>query len=99
MEEMQPLRLFPQPSHASRTSPVRHSKRVISVSSIDDHKESSGRQPDASAKDLADQLKLGSLEPSAVPLLSRCISMPVDISGRQPSLRAVGLPTCLPAHD
>ncbi|TFJ99674.1 cGMP-dependent protein kinase 1-like [Platysternon megacephalum] len=33
VEEMQPLRLFPQPSHASRTSPVRHSKRVISVSS------------------------------------------------------------------
>uniref|UniRef100_A0A8C3HG73 lysophospholipase n=1 Tax=Chrysemys picta bellii TaxID=8478 RepID=A0A8C3HG73_CHRPI len=29
--EMQPLRLFPQPSHASRTSPVRHSKRVITA--------------------------------------------------------------------
>ncbi|XP_065432380.1 patatin-like phospholipase domain-containing protein 6 isoform X8 [Chrysemys picta bellii] len=86
--EMQPLRLFPQPSHASRTSPVRHSKRVISVSSIDDHKESSGRQPDASTKDLADQLKLGSLEPSAVPLLSRCISMPVDISGLQKGPRS-----------
>uniref|UniRef100_A0A8C0HJZ2 lysophospholipase n=1 Tax=Chelonoidis abingdonii TaxID=106734 RepID=A0A8C0HJZ2_CHEAB len=50
--EMQPLRLFPQPNHASRTSPVRHSKCVISISSIDDHKESSGRQPDASTKDL-----------------------------------------------
>nr|XP_042698889.1 LOW QUALITY PROTEIN: patatin-like phospholipase domain-containing protein 6 [Chrysemys picta bellii] len=86
--EMQPLRLFPQPSHASRTSPVRHSKRVISVSSIDDHKESSGRQPDASTKDLADQLKLGSLEPSAVPLLSCCISMPVDISGLQKGPRS-----------
>ncbi|TFJ96918.1 N-acetylglutamate synthase, mitochondrial [Platysternon megacephalum] len=86
--EIQPLRLFPQPSHASRTSPVRHSKRVISVSSIDDHKESSGRQPDANAKDLADQLKLGSLEPSAVPLLSRCISMPVDISGLQKGPRS-----------
>ncbi|KAH1176358.1 hypothetical protein KIL84_021092 [Mauremys mutica] len=86
--EMQPLRLFPQPSHASRTSPVRHSKRVISISSIDDHKESSGRQPDASAKDLADQLKLGSLEPSSVPLLSRCISMPVDISGLQKGPRS-----------
>ncbi|XP_037739766.1 patatin-like phospholipase domain-containing protein 6 isoform X7 [Chelonia mydas] len=86
--EMQPLRLFPQPSHASRTSPVRHSKRVISVSSIDDHKENSGRPPDASAKDLADQLKLGSLEPSTVPLLSRCISMPVDISGLQKGPRS-----------
>nr|XP_048690156.1 patatin-like phospholipase domain-containing protein 6 isoform X7 [Caretta caretta] len=86
--EMQPLRLFPQPSHASRTSPVRHSKRVISVSSIDDHKENSGRPPDASAKDLADQLKLGPLEPSAVPLLSRCISMPVDISGLQKGPRS-----------
>uniref|UniRef100_A0A8C3HHU3 Patatin like phospholipase domain containing 6 n=1 Tax=Chrysemys picta bellii TaxID=8478 RepID=A0A8C3HHU3_CHRPI len=89
--EMQPLRLFPQPSHASRTSPVRHSKRVISVSSIDDHKESSGRQPDASTKDLgkgSDQLKLGSLEPSAVPLLSCCISMPVDISGLQKGPRS-----------
>ncbi|XP_050781719.1 patatin-like phospholipase domain-containing protein 6 isoform X8 [Gopherus flavomarginatus] len=86
--EMQPLRLFPQPNHASRTSPVRHSKRVISISSIDDHKESSGRQPDASAKDLTDQLKLGSLEPSSVPLLSRCISMPVDISGLQKGPRS-----------
>ncbi|XP_030401372.1 neuropathy target esterase isoform X8 [Gopherus evgoodei] len=86
--EMQPLRLFPQPNHASRTSPVRHNKRVISISSIDDHKESSGRQPDASAKDLADQLKLGSLEPSSVPLLSRCISMPVDISGLQKGPRS-----------
>ncbi|EMP26325.1 Neuropathy target esterase, partial [Chelonia mydas] len=74
--------------HASRTSPVRHSKRVISVSSIDDHKENSGRPPDASAKDLADQLKLGSLEPSTVPLLSRCISMPVDISGLQKGPRS-----------
>uniref|UniRef100_A0A8C0IVK1 lysophospholipase n=1 Tax=Chelonoidis abingdonii TaxID=106734 RepID=A0A8C0IVK1_CHEAB len=91
--EMQPLRLFPQPNHASRTSPVRHSKCVISISSIDDHKESSGRQPDASTKDLgkdcpADQLKLGSLEPSSVPLLSRCISMPVDISGLQKGPRS-----------
>uniref|UniRef100_A0A8C8SNB5 lysophospholipase n=1 Tax=Pelusios castaneus TaxID=367368 RepID=A0A8C8SNB5_9SAUR len=86
--EMQPLRLFPQPSHTSRTSPVRHSKRVISVSSIDDHKESAGRQPDASPKDLADQLKLGSPEPSAAPLLSRCISMPVDISGLQKGPRS-----------
>ncbi|XP_075758226.1 patatin-like phospholipase domain-containing protein 6 isoform X11 [Pelodiscus sinensis] len=86
--EMQPLRLFPQPSHASRTSPVRHSKRVVSISSIDDHKESSGRQPDASTKDVADQLKLGSLELTAAPLLSRCISMPVDISGLQKGPRS-----------
>uniref|UniRef100_A0A8D0G1A0 Cyclic nucleotide-binding domain-containing protein n=1 Tax=Sphenodon punctatus TaxID=8508 RepID=A0A8D0G1A0_SPHPU len=82
--EMQPMRLFPQSSHGPRTSPVRHGKRVISVSSIEDHKESAGKQADAAApKDLADQLKLGSLESPAAPLLSRCISMPVDISGIQ----------------
>ncbi|XP_029440375.1 neuropathy target esterase [Rhinatrema bivittatum] len=69
--EMQSLRLFPQPSHPARTSPIRHSKRVASIS-MDDQRESSGRQPDSSrelSKDLC-----------AAPLLSRCISMPVDIS-------------------
>uniref|UniRef100_A0A670ZP56 lysophospholipase n=1 Tax=Pseudonaja textilis TaxID=8673 RepID=A0A670ZP56_PSETE len=82
--EMQPLRLFPQSSHPSRTSPVWHSKRIISASSIEDTKDSTGRQPDASK----DQGKLSALgvkpsllEPPVPPLLSRCISMPVDISG------------------
>ncbi|XP_058024304.1 patatin-like phospholipase domain-containing protein 6 isoform X5 [Ahaetulla prasina] len=78
--EMQPLRLFPQSSHPSRTSPVWHSKRIISASSIEDTKDSTGRQPDAS-KDQGDPLKSGLLEPPVPPLLSRCISMPVDISG------------------
>nr|XP_034996498.1 patatin-like phospholipase domain-containing protein 6 isoform X4 [Zootoca vivipara] len=81
--EMQPLRLFPQSSHTSRTSPVRHSKRVISASSIEDAKDSSGRQGEASSRDQGDPLKAGLLEPPAAPLLSRCISMPVDISGIQ----------------
>uniref|UniRef100_A0A8C5WTX7 lysophospholipase n=1 Tax=Laticauda laticaudata TaxID=8630 RepID=A0A8C5WTX7_LATLA len=66
--EMQPLRLFPQSSHPSRTSPVWHSKRIISASSIEDTKDS-------------DPLKSDLLEPPVPPLLSRCISMPVDISG------------------
>ncbi|XP_063150549.1 patatin-like phospholipase domain-containing protein 6 isoform X8 [Candoia aspera] len=85
--EMQPLRLFPQSSHPSRTSPIWHSKRVISASSIEDAKDSAGRQPDAS-KDQGDPLKSGLLEPPVPPLLSRCISMPVDISGIQKGPRS-----------
>uniref|UniRef100_A0A670KHF8 lysophospholipase n=1 Tax=Podarcis muralis TaxID=64176 RepID=A0A670KHF8_PODMU len=81
-EEMQPLRLFPQSGHTSRTSPVRHSKRVISASSIEDAKDSSGRQGEPFILP-GDPLKAGLLEPPAAPLLSRCISMPVDISGIQ----------------
>ncbi|XP_042304292.1 patatin-like phospholipase domain-containing protein 6 isoform X4 [Sceloporus undulatus] len=86
--EMQPLRLFPQSSHTSRTSPIRHSKRVISTSSIEEAKDSVGRQQDASPKDQGDPLKPGLLEPSAAPPLSRCISMPVDISGIQKGPRS-----------
>ncbi|KAH0628628.1 hypothetical protein JD844_009997, partial [Phrynosoma platyrhinos] len=86
--EMQPLRLFPQSSHTSRTSPIRHSKRVISASSIEEVKDNSGRQQDASPKDQSDPLKPSLLEPSAAPLLSRCISMPVDISGIQKGPRS-----------
>ncbi|XP_040983012.1 patatin-like phospholipase domain-containing protein 6 [Aquila chrysaetos chrysaetos] len=73
--DMQPLRLFPQPGHAARTSPVRHGKRGLS--SADD-----GREP-------ADPLKAGGLETAAPPPpLSRCISMPVDISGIQKGPRS-----------
>ncbi|XP_069653658.1 patatin-like phospholipase domain-containing protein 6 isoform X4 [Haliaeetus albicilla] len=74
--DMQPLRLFPQPGHAARTSPVRHGKRGLS--SADD-----GREP-------ADPLKAGGLETAVPPppLLSRCISMPVDISGIQKGPRS-----------
>ncbi|XP_025047599.1 neuropathy target esterase isoform X2 [Alligator sinensis] len=81
--DMQPLRLFTQPSHTTRTSPIRHSKRVASTTSVDDSKESAGRQSDPAGKDLADPLKVVALDASTPPLLSRCISMPVDISGIQ----------------
>ncbi|XP_072704459.1 patatin-like phospholipase domain-containing protein 6 isoform X3 [Ciconia boyciana] len=75
--DMQPLRLFPQPGHAARTSPVRHGKRGLG--SADE-----GREP-------ADPLKTGGLEtpvPPPPPPLSRCISMPVDISGIQKGPRS-----------
>ncbi|NWW89995.1 PLPL6 esterase, partial [Rhynochetos jubatus] len=74
--DMQPLRLFPQPGHAARTSPVRHGKRGLG--SADE-----GREP-------ADLLKAGGLEtPTPLPPpLSRCISMPVDISGIQKGPRS-----------
>uniref|UniRef100_A0A670KH60 lysophospholipase n=1 Tax=Podarcis muralis TaxID=64176 RepID=A0A670KH60_PODMU len=74
-EEMQPLRLFPQSGHTSRTSPVRHSKRWPPRP----YKTGPERPTLASS----DPLKAGLLEPPAAPLLSRCISMPVDISGIQ----------------
>ncbi|XP_027766337.1 neuropathy target esterase-like, partial [Empidonax traillii] len=67
--DMQPLKLFPQPGHAARTSPVRHSKRGLG--STDEGREQ------------AELLKSAGLETPVVPPpppLSRCISMPVDIS-------------------
>ncbi|NXX16944.1 PLPL6 esterase, partial [Podargus strigoides] len=66
--DMQPLRLFPQPGHAARTSPVRHGKRGLEE----------GKDPGEAAP-----LRTGGLETPAPPppLLSRCISMPVDIAG------------------
>ncbi|NWT28274.1 PLPL6 esterase, partial [Cardinalis cardinalis] len=73
--DMQPLRLFPQPGHAARTSPVRHSKR--SLGSTDE------------GRDTAELMKATGLEtPAPPPLLSRCISMPVDISGIQKAPRS-----------
>ncbi|NXQ71954.1 PLPL6 esterase, partial [Quiscalus mexicanus] len=73
--DMQPLRLFPQPGHATRTSPVRHSKR--SLGSTDE------------GRDTAELMKANGLEtPPPPPLLSRCISMPVDISGIQKAPRS-----------
>ncbi|XP_068277787.1 patatin-like phospholipase domain-containing protein 6 isoform X8 [Nyctibius grandis] len=69
-DDMQQLRLFPQPGHAARTSPVRHGKRGLGGAD-------EGREP-------AEPLKAGGLEtPAPPPPLSRCISMPVDISGIQ----------------
>ncbi|NXL06126.1 PLPL6 esterase, partial [Mesembrinibis cayennensis] len=81
--DMQPLRLFPQPGHAARTSPVRHGKRGLG--SADE-----GREPGWSHP-AADPLKAGGLETPAPPPplpLSRCISMPVDISGIQKGPRS-----------
>ncbi|ERE75312.1 neuropathy target esterase, partial [Cricetulus griseus] len=86
--EIQPLRLFPSPGLPSRTSPVRGSKRVVSTSGTEDApKETSGRPPDPTGAPLpgpaGDPVKPTSLEAPSAPLLSRCISMPVDISGLQ----------------
>lgn len=58
-QDMQPLRLFPQSSHTSRTSPVRHSKRVISASSVEDTKESAGKQLDVSPRDQGKRIRTG----------------------------------------
>ncbi|NWU73583.1 PLPL6 esterase, partial [Pterocles burchelli] len=77
--DMQPLRLFPQPGHAARTSPVRHGKRGLGGAD-------EGKEPGKS-REGADPLKTGGLETPAPPL-SRCISMPVDISGIQKGPRS-----------
>ncbi|XP_033927858.1 patatin-like phospholipase domain-containing protein 6 isoform X3 [Melopsittacus undulatus] len=66
--------LFSHPSHAARTSPVRHGKRGFS------HTEE-GREL------AADSLKAGGPEPPK-PTMSRCISMPVDIAGMQKGPRS-----------
>lgn len=86
--EIQPLRLFPSPGLPTRTSPVRGSKRVVSTSGTEDTpKETSGRPLDPTGAPLpgpaGDPVKPTSLEAPSAPLLSRCISMPVDISGLQ----------------
>ncbi|NXD74579.1 PLPL6 esterase, partial [Eolophus roseicapillus] len=64
---LRPPKLFPQPSHAARTSPVRHGKRGLGHTD-------EGREP------AAEPLKAGGPEPPK-PTMSRCISMPVDIAG------------------
>ncbi|XP_062865354.1 patatin-like phospholipase domain-containing protein 6 isoform X2 [Trichomycterus rosablanca] len=78
--EMQPLRLPPLSPHASRTSPVRHSKRFSSLTVPED-------QRDAAVRDATGVGEHGK-EGSATPTLSRTISMPVDIAGMQKSLRS-----------
>ncbi|KAM6100858.1 patatin-like phospholipase domain-containing protein 6 [Pterocles gutturalis] len=105
--DMQPLRLFPQPGHAARTSPVRHGKRGLG--GADEGKEpgksregGAGTPPPCRhhpwggglscwcsgwSHPAADPLKTGGLETPAPPL-SRCISMPVDISGIQKGPRS-----------
>ncbi|KAK2818033.1 hypothetical protein Q7C36_021966 [Tachysurus vachellii] len=77
--EMQPLRLPILSPHASRTSPVRHSKRFSSLNVPEDQREAAVR--DATAVDHGK-------EGSTIPTLSRAISMPVDIAGMQKSLRS-----------
>nr|KAF6349754.1 patatin like phospholipase domain containing 6 [Myotis myotis] len=85
--EIQPLRLFPSPGLPARTSPVRGSKRVGSTSATEEPREAPGRPPDPTGAPLpgpaGDLVKPTSLEAPSAPLLSRCISMPVDISGLQ----------------
>uniref|UniRef100_A0A8C5P5J6 lysophospholipase n=1 Tax=Jaculus jaculus TaxID=51337 RepID=A0A8C5P5J6_JACJA len=85
--EIQPLRLFPSPGLPARTSPVRGSKRVVNTLATEEPRETPGRPPDPTGAPLpgpsGDPVKPTSLEAPPVPLLSRCISMPVDISGLQ----------------
>ncbi|XP_072216810.1 patatin-like phospholipase domain-containing protein 6 isoform X1 [Excalfactoria chinensis] len=100
--EMQPLRLFPQPSHATRTSPVRHGKRGLGAAEEGRERPtelskvldpSPGPQPTAGGGSqlsvpAVEPLKAGGLDSPAPPPLSRCISMPVDISGIQKGPRS-----------
>ncbi|XP_011837447.1 PREDICTED: neuropathy target esterase [Mandrillus leucophaeus] len=85
--EIQPLRLFPSPGLPTRTSPVRGSKRMVSTSATDEPRETPGRPPDPTGAPLpgptGDPVKPTSLETTSAPLLSRCVSMPGDISGLQ----------------
>ncbi|XP_047659078.1 patatin-like phospholipase domain-containing protein 6 isoform X4 [Tachysurus fulvidraco] len=76
--ETQPLRLPVLSPHASRTSPVRHSKRFSSLTVPEDQREAAVRDANV------DHGKEG----STIPTLSRAISMPVDIAGMQKSLRS-----------
>ncbi|XP_034155839.1 patatin-like phospholipase domain-containing protein 6 isoform X3 [Pangasianodon hypophthalmus] len=76
--ETQPLRLPVLSPHASRTSPVRHSKRFSSLTVPEDQREAAVRDT------TVDHGKEG----NTIPTLSRAISMPVDIAGMQKSLRS-----------
>ncbi|XP_023188921.1 neuropathy target esterase isoform X6 [Xiphophorus maculatus] len=77
--EMLPSRLPPTSPHAPRTSPIRHGKRFGSLSVSEEHREAAVKG-EASG---ADQGKEG-----GPPNLSRTISMPVDISGIQKSVKS-----------
>ncbi|XP_016534921.1 neuropathy target esterase isoform X2 [Poecilia formosa] len=77
--EMLPSRLPPTSPHAPRTSPIRHGKRFGSLSISEEHREAAVKS-EASG---ADQGKEG-----GPPNLSRTISMPVDISGIQKSVKS-----------
>ncbi|XP_068949361.1 patatin-like phospholipase domain-containing protein 6 isoform X3 [Petaurus breviceps papuanus] len=91
--EMQPLRLFPSPGLPTRTSPVRGPKRVIAASTAEEPRDPLARPLDPTGAPLpgppGDPVKPpATLEPPSAPLLSRCISMPVDISGLQQGPRS-----------
>ncbi|XP_032418324.1 neuropathy target esterase isoform X7 [Xiphophorus hellerii] len=73
--EMLPSRLPPTSPHAPRASPIRHGKRFGSLSVSEEHREAAVKG--------ADQGKEG-----GPPNLSRTISMPVDISGIQKSVKS-----------
>ncbi|XP_034043190.1 neuropathy target esterase isoform X2 [Thalassophryne amazonica] len=78
--EIQPTRLPPQSPHPPRTSPTRHGKRFGSLTVSEEHRE-------AAIKGEAAEGEQGK-DGGTVPTLSRTISMPVDISGIQKSLRS-----------
>ncbi|KAK2509826.1 LOW QUALITY PROTEIN: hypothetical protein MC885_017495 [Smutsia gigantea] len=85
--EIQLLRLFPSPGLPARTSPVRGPKRVVSTSATEEPRETPGWPPDPTEAPLpgpaGNSVKPTSLEAPPAPLLNRCISMPVNISGLQ----------------
>ncbi|XP_044528907.1 patatin-like phospholipase domain-containing protein 6 isoform X2 [Gracilinanus agilis] len=89
INEMQPLRLFPSPGLPTRTSPVRGPKRVsTAMCTAEEPRDSPERPPAPPGAPLpgppGDPVKSStSSESSLAPPLSRCISMPVDISGLQ----------------
>ncbi|XP_059495822.1 patatin-like phospholipase domain-containing protein 6 isoform X5 [Stegostoma tigrinum] len=79
IQENQPSRLIPQASCTTRTSPVRY-RRFTSVSVAEDQKDTAGKLILDPGNEV---LKGPILENNRGALLSRCISMPLDISGIQ----------------
>ncbi|XP_054896866.1 patatin-like phospholipase domain-containing protein 6 isoform X1 [Poeciliopsis prolifica] len=77
--EMLPSRLPPTSPHVPRTSPIRHGKRFGSLSVPEEHREAALKGEVSGV----DQGKEG-----GPPNLSRTISMPVDISGIQKSVKS-----------
>ncbi|XP_078285751.1 patatin-like phospholipase domain-containing protein 6 isoform X3 [Rhinoraja longicauda] len=76
-QENQPSRLAPLPNSDIRMSPVRH-RQFLSTSLAEDQKDAAGKSnSDAGTEGLKPQTS----ENNRAALLSRCTSMPVDISG------------------
>ncbi|XP_032906655.1 neuropathy target esterase-like isoform X3 [Amblyraja radiata] len=76
-QENQPSRLAPLPNSATRMSPVRH-RQFNSSSLADDQKDAAGKSNSDAG---TEGPKAQTSENNRAALLSRCISMPVDISG------------------